>query len=221
MKINKTLLALLLGSTGLLTGCATTPKEPQKVETPPIDTIIDYDLETTVCSSRFIPNGNYKVTFKSNDMADQLLYLKGDAHTYQAIGVTGKGYYREIFTLHDEKLKLVRREDLEDVPMEKILEKDCNVNVKESDYKTILGNIVNEGDTWDNLKIEEVGLNLKLSNLQLEGSYLKLVETVKDGDNPHTVETYFSEGLGIVKYEVIEDGTVIEYSELQSYEKVK
>lgn len=214
MKNKTVLLTLAIGLTGaVMVGCTTDNKE-----NPPenqIETSVDENKEE-VNISKFIPNGSYKTVFEGSDMANELQSIKGDGTTYEAIGVSGKGYYREIFKVIDNQLCFIEKEDLEDI--ENISDKEIVVDETLGNYKVVLKA---KTDKTDTIQIAETGKDLKLKNLELKGDYIKVVEDVSTDEAKTIIETYYSEGLGVVKYEVIMDGNVMEFSELVSYEEIK
>lgn len=169
--------------------------------------------------SKFIPNGNYKVSFAGSDMSNELLFITGDGTSYKTIGVNGKGYYIEEFKLIDNELCFRNKVDIENIDNIKSLE-DINTltpkDVMNGDKVVILRENPTELDSF---KIVEKGKDLKLDSIQLKGDYIK-VEENKPGDDGNTViETYYSEGLGVVKYDVIFDNVVMDFSELVACEE--
>lgn len=201
----------------------------QKVDTPKDDNATQQEQQVqqqkeVIDTSKFIPNGDYKVIFKGSDMANELLYLKGDGTTYEAIGVNGRGYYREIFKEIDGALVMVANEDLSEYPIRQIVEMGIeNVDTSKA-IETMLKSELSLNDEWDNdeikVKLVEVGENLKLSDIQLEGTYVKTTYSISEGDTVTTFDMYYSEGLGIVKYTISMGEDIVEFSELTEYEKL-
>ena len=68
------------------------------------------------------------------------------------------------------------------------------------------------GTRWDNKEIVEVGENLKLGDLTLEGAYVKTWEKEVNNGIEYIKVYYYSEGLGCVQHKVLQGETVVEYS---------
>lgn len=171
--------------------------------------------------SKFIPNGNYKVSFKGSDMANELLFLMGDGTSYKTIGINGKGYYLEGFKVVDNELCIIDNIEIENIESIKSLAdiNSLNSNTEMNGDKVVI--LRTNPTELDTFRIVEKGKDLKLNNIQLKGEYIKVSEDKSTDESTIYVETYYSEGLGVVKYEVILDDTVMEFSELVKYEKLE
>lgn len=214
MKNKLILLTLAIGFANIaMVGC-----NANKVESLPenqVEINID-ENKKDINISKFIPNGKYNVVFKGSDMANELISIKGDGTTYQTIGLNGNGYYYEVFKVVNNQLLFVDSEDLTDI--DNVSDKNIKTNEDLENYEVVLKSKTDKKDTF---QVSEIGTNLKLDNIELKGGYIKTTKNISTSDSKTILETYYSEGLGVVKYEVIMDGTVMEYSELISYEEIK
>ena len=68
------------------------------------------------------------------------------------------------------------------------------------------------------VKIVEIGTDLKLDDIQLEGTYIKIVSNSLVSKWSMTTETYYSEGLGVVKHRVLINEETISYYQLKSFD---
>ena len=169
---------------------------------------------------KFIPNESYDVIYECSDLASETIVIEGNGEMYQTIGLNGKGLYREIFKVIDNNLMLIYKEDLSDKNIEEILAQDLkdeiSYNIKESEL--ILQSPIEVGQKWDNTEIVEIGTGLKLDDIQLEGTYIKIVSNSLVSKWSMTTETYYSEGLGVVKHRVLINEETISYYQLKSFD---
>ena len=169
---------------------------------------------------KFIPNESYDVIYECSDLASETIVIEGNGEMYQTIGLNGKGLYREIFKVIDNNLMLIYKEDLSDKNIEEILAQDLkdeiSYNIKESEL--ILQSPIEVGQKWDNTEIVEIGTGLKLDDIQLEGTYIKIVSNSLVSKGSMTTETYYSEGLGVVKHRVLINEETISYYQLKSFD---
>lgn len=169
---------------------------------------------------KFIPNESYDVIYECSDLASETIVIEGNGEMYQTIGLNGKGLYREIFKVIDNNLMLIYKEDLSDKNIEEILAQDLkdeiSYNIKESEL--ILQSPIEVGQKWDNTEIVEIGTGLKLDDIQLEGTYIKIVSNSLVSKGSMTTETYYSEGLGVVKHRVLINEENISYYQLKSFD---
>lgn len=165
-----------------------------------------------ITAKTFIPNGNYEVKFEASDLISNYNYVKGNGTEYQVVGANGKGPFIEVYSLEDNGLNKVFTKDLTDEEFSNInsinyLDKREN-NVKEY----LLNNPIVVGTRWDNKEVVEVGENLNLGGLILEGAYVKTWQKTVEGDNETVAVYYYSEGLGCVQHRVLVNGEVVEQS---------
>lgn len=171
--------------------------------------------------SKFIPNTSYNVKFQCSDLGFDVSSIKGDGTYYQRMGTTGKGDYVEVFKYMNNNLINTYASDFERSNYKEDFN-DLNFFGEENtSNKIYLNSPIKQGTEWDKMKIVEVGKNLKLEKIQLEGDYV-VVERDISTEGINAIETlYFSQGLGIVKDVTKIDGDIVDYSELISYEEVK
>ena len=219
MKNKAVLLTLAIGLTGaVMVGCTT-----DKKENPPenqIETSVDENKEE-VNISKFIPNGNYETVFKGSDLSFDVSSIKGDGTYYQRMGTTGKGDYVEVFKLMNNSLINTYSSDFERSNYKEEFNDLIFFGEENTSNKIYLNSPIKQGTEWDKLKIVEVGKNLKLEEIQLEGDYVKVERDASTEDIKSTETLYFSQGLGIVKDVTTIDGDIVDYSELVSYEEIK
>ncbi|MGL5693844.1 MAG: hypothetical protein ACRCXA_07190, partial [Peptostreptococcaceae bacterium] len=159
-------------------------------------------------------------------LSSELIYIRGNGEIYEAIGINGRGYYKEVFKIIDNVLYLTNTDDLSQIEsinddsFNNLSKEEFTVSDDSSNYKALIRTI-SKTKKNDNLKISEYGENLELTNVKLEGDYIQTVETETIDNVEFTKITYYSEGLGLVKYEVIMDGTIMEFSELNNFEEIK
>lgn len=180
------------------------------------DKVLD---EQKLTVGMFIPNGKYTVKYDASDLIASENYIEGDGASYQVIGTTGKGPKVDVYSIKYSGLYKVYSGDLSEDEMKDITT--INYLGKENTLEEILvlNGPIKVGTRWDNKEIVEVGENLKLDNLTLEGFYVKTWEKeVTDGKETIKV-CYYSEGLGCVKYKVLIDGAEVEKSIVTSITK--
>ena len=168
----------------------------------------------------FIPNTNYEATYDASDGVSTESYIKGVGTAYQVIGTNGKGPFVNVYTTKDGGLF---RSFSSDLTNEEFNDKEnLDFLTKKDDIKEniLLKGPIVVGTRWDTKEIVEVGENLKLDNMTLEGTYIKVWEKQKSNEGNEIVQVhYYSEGLGCVQYRILADGTVMEYSTLKSITK--
>lgn len=165
----------------------------------------------------FMVNGDYKIKSLSNDLGIDVESIKGDGKSYQAIGYTGKGMVAEVYTLKNDGIYSVFFGDVND--------EDANDSINYLDKrngteKAMLKAPIKVGNRWGNKEIVEVGENLALESKKLSGKYAKTWEKYSENGTEMVKVCYFSEGLGLVKYKIIVNGTVMEYFEYKDIEKI-
>lgn len=221
MKRKIMLVSLVIGMTSVaMIGCTSNKVETQPNQNQTITETEKENEEKGIDVSKFIPTGTYAVSFKGSDMANELITINGNGTLYQAVGMNGKGYYHETYKLVNDNLLFVENEELEDSDEEPSMNITLDVNLDEKleNYETVLKP---EFDKGDKIQISKVGNDLKLEKIQLKGEYVVTTKDISDKETKTVVNTYYSEGLGIVKYEVVMNDEVVEYSELTSYEKLR
>lgn len=221
MKRKIMLLTLVVGMTSVaMIGCSPNNKVDNTQNTQNQTIVENEKEEKGIDVSKFIPNGTYAVSFKGSDMANELITINGNGTLYQAVGMNGKGYYHETYKVVGDKLLFVENEELEDSDTEPNMNITLEVDLDEKleNYETVLKS---EFDKSGKLQISKVGNDLKLEKIELNGEYVVTTKDISDEETKTVVNTYYSEGLGIVKYEVVMDDEIVEYSELTSYEKLR
>ncbi|MBC5996786.1 hypothetical protein EAI30_09040 [Romboutsia ilealis] len=170
---------------------------------------------------RFIPNESYSVVYEGTDLAPEIIAIEGDGEMYQTIGVNGKGLYRDVFKVVDNNLMLIYKEDLHDKNIDEALEQNLKdeISYNKNESELILQSPIEVGQKWDNTEIVEVGMDLKLDDILLEGIYIKTVSNTLVDNESITTEIYYSEGLGVVKYRVLINEEAISYYQLKSFKK--
>lgn len=216
MKRKIILATLAIGITSLvMIGCNS--NEIKYLPDTQTETLVDENTQG-IDISKFIPNGTYKVSFEGSDMANELIIINGNGIIYQTVGVNGKGFYNEEYKVVNNQLLFVDNEELDNADNIPNINTDVNINEELENYEVVLRP---NTDKSDKLQISEIGKDLKLKNIELKGDYVKTTKDISTGDNKTYINTYYSEGLGIVKYEVVMDEDVMEYSEIISYEEMK
>lgn len=167
----------------------------------------------------FIPNGDYKVVFSGNDFTEIIEYIKGDGTSFQAIGRNGKGPFINVYSLVGDGIYQVYTGELTEEEMNDIVNVSYLNKRNMAKETVILSSPIVIGTRWDNKEIVEIGENLKLDTLVLNGVYVKTWEKEIDGDNEIIKVCYYSEGLGCVQYRYILNGTIMEESTLILFEK--
>lgn len=168
----------------------------------------------------FIPNENYEITYDASDFVSSENYIKGDGSSYQSIGTNGKGPFIDVYTTKDGGIYRSYFDDL----TEEVFNDKENIDYlsKRDDLKEniLLKEPIVVGTRWDTKEIVEVGENLKLDNITLEGTYVKVWEKQKSDEGNEIVQVhYYSEGLGCVEYRILVDGEVMEHSTLKTVTK--
>lgn len=166
-----------------------------------------------------IPKTNLELNFKGTDFASEKDVIKVKGNTYQVIESTGKGPVIKLYTVKDGALIKVYSGDLTEDESKDISKVDYIDKVKENEKSILLKEPLKLKTRWDNKEIVEVGKNLKLKNLQLEGTYIKTWEKTVNGNDKTIKVVYYSEGLGCVMYKVMLNDQVVEESELSSIVK--
>lgn len=172
------------------------------------DNVIDNLIVST-----FIPNGKYEIKYDASDFVSNINYLMGNSSEYQVIGVNGKGPYVSVYEVKNNGLYKVFTGDLTEDEMASVEAINYLDNREENTEEIpLLNEPIAIGTRWGNKEIVEIGENLKLGDLILEGAYVKTWEKEISGDNEYVKVYYYSEGLGCVQHRVIQGETVVEYS---------
>lgn len=158
----------------------------------------------------FIPNGNYKVKYDASDLVSSENIIKGDGTSYQVIGTTGKGPKVDVYSIKYSDLYKVYSGDLSEEQMKDVAAINYLSEKENLEESLILKGPIKVKTRWDNKEIVEVGENLKLGDLTLEGSYVKTWEKEVKDEKEIIKVCYYSEGLGCVKYKVSIDGAEVE-----------
>lgn len=175
------------------------------------------ELENNEASNKltigmFIPNGKYEIKYEASDLVSNNDYIIGNGSAYQVVGTNGKGPYVNVYEVKENGLYRVFIGDLTEDEMANI--ETINYLDKRDNTEEIL--LLNEpiavGTRWEDKEIVEVGENLKLGELSLEGAYVKTWEKETINDIEYVKVYYYSEGLGCVQHRVLEGETVVEYS---------
>lgn len=160
----------------------------------------------------FIPNGKYEIKYDASDLVSNNDYVSGNGSAYQVIGTNGKGPYVNVYEAKDNGLYRVFTGDLTEDEMASV-ETINYLDKRENTEEVFLLNEPIEVRTrWDNKEIVEVGENLKLGDLTLEGAYVKTWEKEVSNGIEYIKVYYYSEGLGCVQHKVLQGETVVEYS---------
>lgn len=184
------------------------------------ETEVDKLKEGNLSVGMFIPNGSYEVTYDGSDLLSSENYIKGDGKSYQTIGTNGKGPFVEVYTTKEEGLYRSYSGDLTEEVFNDIEEIDYLDKKDDVKENILLKEPLTVGTRWDTKEIVEVGENLKLANITLEGTYVKTWEKQKSNEGNEIVQVhYYSEGLGCVEHRILVDGTVTEHSTLKSVTK--
>lgn len=172
----------------------------------------------------FIPKESYKVVFDGTDLAPNIQYIKGNGIKYQTVGFNGRGSFVNVYALEDGKINCIKEYNELPSEQEKHLDEVNFLDKDEKGDKTLmLWEPLETKSKEGNNQIVEIGKDLKLDKLQLKGHYIK-VEEVNEGinsDDKTIVTSYYSEGLGRVKYAVSMDGVDVCYYTLKDYMKIK
>lgn len=172
------------------------------------------DKEQEISLDLFLPKGNYRVQYIGTDMASNPLYVKGNGVKYQVIGASPKCPYINVYAIKEEKLYKIHSQDLTDKQFRDY--KNINYLNKEIDtsQEIMLASPLKVGTRWDNKEIVEMGKNLSIEGLNLNGIYIKIWERK---DNIIKI-SYYCEGMGCVKYKILLDDEVVEESTIKSFE---
>lgn len=176
----------------------------------------DKMTEKQLTVGMFIPNGNYKVKYDASDLVSSENIIKGDGTSYQVIGTSGKGPKIDVYSIKYSDLYKVYSGDLSEEQMKDVAGINYLAEKENLEELLIFKGPIKVGTRWDNKEIVEVGENLKLGDLTLEGSYVKTWEKEVKDEKEIIKICYYSEGLGCVKYKVTIDGSEIESSTLTS-----
>lgn len=186
--------------------------------------ILEKDKDSPLNLKVFIPKESYKVVFDGTDLVPNIQYIKGNGTKYQTAGFSGRGSFVNVYALEDGKINCIK--EYNELPSEQEEHLD-EVNFLDKDEKgdktVMLWEPLETKSKEGNNEIVEIGKDLKLDKLQLKGHYIK-VEEVNEGinaDDKTIVTSYYSEGLGRVKYVVTMDGVDVCFSVLKDYMKIK
>ena len=168
--------------------------------------------EKELSLSMFIPNGSYEIKYDASDLVSNDNYLKGNGKTYQVVGTSGKGPYIDVYELKDDGIYKVYNGDLTTDEMSAIETIDYLDKRDNNEEEMMLNGPVQVGTRWGNKEIVEVGQNLKLGSLTLEGAYVKTWEKEESDGQEFVKVYYYSEGLGCVQHRVLIGDEVVEYS---------
>ncbi|MDD6770993.1 MAG: hypothetical protein SPJ62_13490 [Inconstantimicrobium porci] len=170
--------------------------------------------EDNININSFAVNGSYTTSSLSNDLGENIKYLKGNGTAYQVIGSTGKGNFVRVFNIKNDGIYEVFSEDIEDSKAGQL--SSLNYLDKRGSKQTlVLKAPVKVGTRWDNKEIVEIGKNLKVDGITYKGNYAKVWERKSDST---TKVSYYCEGYGCVKYNVIQDKATVSYFK---YSKIK
>lgn len=167
--------------------------------------------------SMFVPNGSYEVSYLGSDLSPNLNYIKGNGKSFETIGTNGKGPFVTVYSIQDNKLCEVYYSS--DLTEDEIKNFDYLSKNDVSQKVALLSAPIAVGTRWGNKEIVEVGENLNLDGLILNGPYVKTWEKTKNNDSESVKVCYYSKGLGLVKYKVIIGDSVVEYSTLRQFNK--
>lgn len=167
----------------------------------------------------FIPNGKYIVKYDASDLVSNENHIEGDGTSYQVIGTTGKGPTVDVYSIKYSGMYKVYSDDLSEDEMKDIATINYLSEEDSLDESLVLNGPIKVGTRWDNKEIVEVGENLKLDDLTLEGAYVKTWEKEVVDEKEIVKVHYYSEGLGCVKYKVLIDKTEVESSTAKSVTK--
>ena len=94
---------------------------------------------------------------------------------------------------------LIYKEDLHDKNIDEALEQNLKdeISYNKNESELILQSPIEVGQKWDNTEIVEVGMDLKLDDILLEGIYIKTVSNTLGDNESITTQNYYSERLGI------------------------
>ena len=167
--------------------------------------------------SMFVPNGSYEVSYLGSDLSPNLNYIKGNGKSFETIGTNGKGPFVTVYSIQDNKLCEVYYSS--DLTEDEIKNFDYLSKNDVSQKVALLSAPIAVGTRWGNKEIVEVGENLNLDGLILNGPYVKTWEKTKNNESESIKVCYYSKGLGLVKYKVIIGDSVVEYSTLRQFNK--
>ena len=160
----------------------------------------------------FIPNGKYEIKYDASDLVSNNDYVSGNGSAYQVIGTNGKGPYVNVYEAKDNGLYRVFTGDLTEDEMASVETINYLDKRENTEEVFLLNEPIAVGTRWDNKEIVEVGENLKLGDLTLEGVYVKTWEKEVSNGIEYIKVYYYSEGLGCVQHKVLQGETVVEYS---------
>lgn len=170
------------------------------------------NIEKELSIGIFIPDGSYEIKYDASDLISNDNYVKGNGTTYQVVGTSGKGPYINVYELKDNGIYKVYNGDLTSDEMSAIETIDYLDKRNNNEEAMILNAPIKVGTRWDNKEIVEVGENLKLGSLSLEGAYVKTWEKETSNGQEVVKVYYYSEGLGCVQHRVLLGEEVVEYS---------
>lgn len=170
------------------------------------------EVSNNLTVDMFIPNGKYEIKYDSSDLVSNNNYITGNGTSYQVIGTNGKGPYVNVYELKNDGIYRVFTGDLTEEDMASVETINYLDKRENTEEVFLLSEPVSVGTRWENKEIVEVGENLKLGNLTLEGAYVKTWEKEVDNGTEYVKVYYYSEGLGCVQHRVLQGENVIEYS---------
>lgn len=169
-------------------------------------------VEKTLTVGMFIPNGKYEIKFDASDLVSDDNFVTGNGSSYQVVGTNGKGPFVQVYESKDSGLYRVYSGELtqdEMASVETINYLDKRDNTEEV---FLIDEPIAVGTRWDNKEIVEVGQNLKIGDLTLEGAYVKTWEKEEIDGKEYIKVYYYSEGLGCVQHRVLLGDEIVEYS---------
>lgn len=174
--------------------------------------IKDNNTNKNLTIGMFIPNGRYEIKYDASDSASNNDFVKGNGLSYQVVGTNGKGPYVNVYEVKNDGLYKVFTGDLTEDEMATIESINYLDKRENNEEVFLLDAPIAVGTRWENKEIVEVGENLKLGDLNLEGAYVKTWEKEVSNGNEYVKVYYYSEGLGCVQHKVLQGETVLEYS---------
>lgn len=177
------------------------------------------EKEENITLEKMIPKTDLELYFTGTDFASEKNIIKVKGNTYQVIEQTGKGPVVRLYTVKGGTLTRVYSGDLTEEESSNPSSVDYFDKVEDNEEINLLKEPLKEKVRWDNKEIVEVGQNLKLVDLQLEGTYVKTWEKTMEEENEIVKVAYYSEGLGCVMYKVLLNNEVVEEAVLNSIVK--
>lgn len=174
--------------------------------------IKDNNTNKNLTIGMFIPNGRYEIKYDASDSASNNDFVTGNGLSYQVVGSNGKGPYVNVYEAKNDGLYKVFTGDLTEDEMATIESINYLDKRENNEEVFLLDAPIAVGTRWENKEIVEVGENLKLGDLNLEGAYVKTWEKEVSNGTEYVKVYYYSEGLGCVQHRVLQGETVLEYS---------